>query len=520
MLDTALLFGTATIAVHAGLSIFGVSWLARQVVRGEARDPRVWLTALALLARAPWRPVMANWYSFTAASDGGLLNTARAAVGVQRLAERIPFAPSGFTVAVAWSFVSGVALAPLVVTLAMDLGLPRPWIAGVLAALWPALIRSATSDAQASVIATQWLVGALLWRRGLDEAESSRFLRILSMSLGAALLAGLPTLRIEAAPAMLAAFVLFPPRRSSWGAWCVAAAVAACGALFGATSDARLHQIHISPGNWVLLPLALALGLSKTWPVSALTLLLFACAWRERAQRASMIRLTLAIHAGGLSVLVSGRLPSDELTTRYFFFLAVPWLLVIATGAQWIMDRVREQPRRQWALGVLCAAALAGETWFTLRPDAQYVFRREAWFLRDHVTELARFERVCMLDPSTNHTWPGVHQDFDVGLTPRNHDESRYLGLPVKLLHATALENAACDAYYVSPVCALAPEQHNSSIAADVARIHLECQAWERNLTGPPVLEQRTPAIAPDAAFAGPEVSLRVYAMPTRPGSR
>lgn len=505
--------GALLVAIHLVL-VLGLVWVAL-TRRTEAVRERAWRAAplavavAGVLGRACVPVVVFNWYSTSPASDEGFVALAQGVVGMQRVAATLGVPGSGFAHVAAAVCVAGGITGGLSVIVAERVGLPRTaaLVAGLLMALWPALVRMGASDAPHPLALSLWLACCLLW----DRARAGEMRAAALLVVPAALL---PMVRAEACLWLPAVVALFPPRRATpRAAWIgLGAAIAAAAAL--ALVPLR-ENAAVSPGSlpaWLALPFRVGQGLSAA-PLALDTCVLLGVAMLARDAPALALRWVACGLVVALPALLTDHGHVDPLTLRYFLPLA--FLASLAVARALVGLALALAPRRPWIALLPAALLCAAEAGRWLAVDRQYAFRREAAFLRAALDGgLPPDARVCMLDPAMNQEWAGPHRDFDSAWSPRGG--GAYLGLGdrlVRLRSGPGQGAPPCAYYYESVVCSL--DRGDPRFQPDLDRIQSLCAAWRDRLDPAPRVEQSVPPVsygAPFTAGAG-QVWLRVFPM-------
>jgi hypothetical protein len=495
--------GGAILLVHVVLLGALIVRALRRRTSPGLRGWRAAPLAIAILggvARLATPPFVFNWYSFTEESPARVVDVAPGFVGLERVLGHLW--PSGvpMTEVVAFVGVSGGLSAGLAVLLAGTLALPRrtALVAGLLMALWPALVRMGASDAQHPIALTVWLAFCLVWARARERGGGRVALLLVVGAL-------LPLVRVETLGWIPAAVVLLPPRRRTpLASWLVLVVVG----IAAAALTLPVRQIGASMEgsilDWVLSPLTTSRGMSVAplvlGALGALGLTVLAVANRGLAARLLACALVVALPA-----LVSGKLPANPLTLRYFLPAALVLLVFCAAGLSWLGDLLAPARWLAPVLGVLLLSAAEAPAWIS--PDAQYTFRHEVPFLRAAMSRLPGGSAVCMLDPGMND-WPGPHHDIDTAWSPRGG--GRYYGMESRLVVvAEPGQDVPCDYYYEGVTCALDPA--DPVVGEDAARFRQLCDAWHERIEGPPIAtEDRKPIHYGTWLLPGP-VHLSLY---------
>jgi hypothetical protein len=517
--------GALLVAVHLIL-ILAMVRVATVRGNGSARD-RAWraaplvVAAAGIVARACVPAVVFNWYSTTPASDEGFVALAQGVVGMQRLAIAWGVPGTGFAHVTAVVCASGGVAAGLAVLVAERVGLPRPvaLLTGLLMALWPALVRMGASDAPHPLALTLWLSCCLLWDRARAGRPSAAALLVVPAAL-------LPMVRAEACVWLPAIAVLFPPRRATprvaWLGLGAAAAAAAALALVPLRENASVSLG--SPLAWLVLPFRAGRGLSAA-PLALDACVLLGVAMLARDARALALRWIGCGLVVAAPALLGDHGHVDPLTLRYFLPLAFLAALAVARAIRGLAHALA--PRRPWVAGLAALLPCAVEARGWLDGDRQYVFRREAAFLRAVLAPTApdgrpasapgplpSDARLCMLDPAVNQEWSGPHRDFDSAWSPRGG--GAYLGLGERLVRLGTGPGEGpppCAFYYESAACSFEPG--DARFRPDLDRVLSLCAAWRARTAVAARVEQPVAAIPYGARFAADagEVWLRVFPM-------
>ncbi len=497
--------GVAVLLVHAALVIL----LAVTAFARKAADVRAWLVAplavsvLGWCARLATTPVVFNWYSITPESPSGIVLLGQGFVGLEELFQRMPFAGADVDHVFAFVRFSGALGCGLAVLVAERLGIRRrdAVLVGVLMALSPALVRMGASDAPHPVALTLWMAFCLAWER----ARTGGARVVVAWMLVGALL---PWVRAETWIWLLAAVVLFPPRRDTSRAAWLALGVSCLSALLVALPSLRTAQ-ELRGGSllaWVSLPVNACSGLSRA-PVVLACLVLAGLVVLARSDRSLAVRWGLAVLAIGAPVLASGHTDINALTLRYYLPLAflVMVAVVVALSALGDVLAPRLAVAPLIAATLLCTAEARG--W--LATDRQYVFRHEVDFLRSTIARLPSDARVCMLDPAMNHDWPGTHVDFDSAWSPRGG--AKYVGLEGRLVTVAGdmPDFGQCNHYYETAACFFEPK--DARTGDDVDHVQRICAAWRAHVEPEPLAEVWASPVFQGTPFAVERVPLRLF---------
>jgi len=484
-------------------------------LRAAPLAPGIGLLILAFLVRVAAPNHIYNWYSIHPGQvpAEAFDSIAPAFVCVQELLLLIlPKSVALFDAVALLVTVASAFHAPLVYRLARELGLSEvaAGFAGGVMALWPVLVLMGASDAQHPIALTFWLMGAVALF-GHRTAPSALLLAMTSILIIAT--------RFEAVLWPLAWLPLLFLRgdREKSGIWvrgltifvCVAASLPFLGEL------TRNVESGIQVLAYLRTPVYVVQGLTQFRPLYLLINLVVALGIGVglcRTPRRTLVVLAMLAILSSPNLL-SGKVPGDPLTVRYY--LPVTVMLVLAMG--FLVEHTRTFARGvgPGLLLLSLVVTMAYDAHRVFGEEEQFVYRREFNFLRNTAAAAEEGARLCMIDPRLNHSWPGEHRDLDTSFSPVGDGMDRYMGIRASLhpLHDDALIATGCDLYFESSICFLVPIAVSGKPKApqDISKTRELCERIHRNLEPRPLEQIDVNGVTFTIPFERPRIPLRVY---------